>query len=112
MWVVEDVLNGDKKRAVEIDADVIELVCTMKSSDAYNAIKERYDGEELTYALIRWAFLAGVKFALRDVEGYENMLMVMNALVKLGAKDALKRLLRAEIDGDEDTLYEIKSIPL
>jgi len=107
-WVVVDFFGRDFDRAIDIDREVIEMQFKYGTREAYDRIIEQFEGEERIYALIRWAFLTGIKMALKFPEQYERLLYLLNALIKLGADQALIRFLKAELDGDRDILKEIE----
>jgi len=109
-WVVYDIFGKDFDRAIEIDKEIIKLHFIKGARVAYDEIIEKFEDEERTYALIRWAFLTGVKMALKFYKQYEHLIYLLNALIKLGADDALTKFLKAEFEGNYDIIKEIEEV--
>lgn len=111
-WLIKDLLKGDMDKAIEIDLDVITAMCEMNGRESYEYLMEKYEENEQTYALIRWGFLLGIKMAVNDTKTYRDLLLIFNALTKLGSEEAIKRFLKAELEDDYNLVNEIFNMPI
>ena len=93
-WWVLEALDVDEKRGIEIDADVFHALATFrKASDSIEYLKNKYQGEELLFAMFRFGFFKGMEATINDVDMAISKIVTLFTIHENFGVEGLKKFL-------------------